>query len=87
MGVVHRLYPTGAGDRALGEILDDVLLSAPGATAATKRELSELADLTPTRERIDQLQDGFRRLFEAAEGVEGRAAFRDKRAPSWAPKP
>lgn len=87
MGVVHRLYPTGAGDRALGEILDDVLLSAPGATAATKRELSELADLTPTRERIDQLQDGFRRLFEAAEGVEGRAAFRDKRAPPWAPKP
>jgi methylglutaconyl-CoA hydratase len=86
MGVVHRLYAPGAGDRALGEILDDALLSAPGAIAATKRELSELADMTPTRERIDELQVGFRQLFEAAESVEGRAAFRDKRHPLWAPK-
>jgi methylglutaconyl-CoA hydratase len=86
MGVAHRLYPTGAGDRALGEILDNALLSAPGAIAATKRELSELADMTPTRERIDALQVGFRQLFEAAESIEGRAAFRDKRPPSWAPK-
>ena len=87
MGVAHRLYATGAGDRALGELLADVLQSAPGAIAATKRELSELADMTPTRERIDQLQIGFRRLFDAAEGVEGRAAFRDKRPPPWALKP
>jgi methylglutaconyl-CoA hydratase len=87
MGVAHRLYPTGAGDRALKEILDDALLSAPGAIAATKRELSELADMTPTRERIDELQVGFRQLFEAAESVEGRAAFRDRRLPSWASKP
>ena len=86
MGVAHRLYAAGAGDRALDEILEDVLQSAPGAIAATKRELSELADMTPTRERIDQLQVGFRRLFEAAEGIEGRAAFRDKRPPPWAPK-
>jgi methylglutaconyl-CoA hydratase len=87
MGVAHRLFPTGAGDQALGDILNDILQSAPDAIAATKRELSEVADMTPTRERIDQLQIGFRRLFEAAEGVEGRAAFRDKRLPSWAPKP
>jgi methylglutaconyl-CoA hydratase len=86
LGVVHRLYASGEGDRALGEALDNVLQSAPGAIAATKRELSELADVTPTRERIDELQVAFRRLFEAPEGVEGRAAFREKRAPSWAPK-
>lgn len=85
MGVAHRLYPAGAGDRALGDILDEVLQSAPQATAATKRELSELADMTPSRERIDQLQIGFRRLYEAAEGMDGRAAFRDRRAPPWAP--
>lgn len=87
MGVAHRLYATSAGDRALGELLANVLQSAPGAMAATKRELSELADMTPTRELIDELQSGFQRLFDAAEGVEGRAAFRDKRPPPWALKP
>ncbi len=87
MGVAHRLYATGAGDRALDALLADVLQSAPAATAATKRELSELADMTPTRELIDELQLGFRRLFDAAEGVEGRAAFREKRPPPWALKP
>jgi methylglutaconyl-CoA hydratase len=84
MGVAHKLYTAGAGDQALGEMLDHVLLSAPEATAATKRELSELTDMTPTRARIDALQMGFRRLFDAPEGVEGRAAFRDKRRPAWA---
>jgi methylglutaconyl-CoA hydratase len=87
MGVAHRLHAPGAADQALADMLDSVLQSAPGAIAATKRELSELADTMPTRERIDELQAGFRRLFEAAEGVEGRAAFRDKRPPRWAPKP
>ena len=87
MGVAHRLYAIDAGDRALGESLADVLQSVPAAIAATKRELSELADKTPTRERIDQLQVGFRQLFDAVEGVEGRAAFRDKRPPPWALKP
>jgi len=87
MGMAHRLYAPGTADQALADLLRNVLQSAPGAIAATKRELSELADLTPTREQIDELQAGFRRLFEAAEGVEGRAAFRDKRLPSWAPKP
>ena len=87
VGVAHRIHAIGAGDQALGKLLADVLQSAPAAIAATKRELSELADMTPTRERIDQLQVGFRRLFDADEGVEGRAAFRDKRPPPWALKP
>jgi methylglutaconyl-CoA hydratase len=85
-GVTHRLYAAGAGDQALEDTLKQVLQSAPEAIAATKRELSELADLTPTRELIDELQAGFRQLFEAPEGVEGRAAFREKRPPAWAKK-
>ena len=87
MGVAHRLHAPGNAEQALADLLDSVLQSAPGAIAATKRELIELADITPTRERIEELQAEFRRLFEAAEGVEGRAAFRDKRPPRWAPKP
>jgi methylglutaconyl-CoA hydratase len=87
MGVAHQLYPVGEGDKTLGAFLAHVLQSAPQATAVTKRELSELADLTPTRERIDALQVEFRRLFESPEGAEGRAAFREKRNPTWAAKP
>lgn len=84
MGVAHQLYALEAADKALGEVLDNVLQSAPEATAVTKRELSELADLTPTRELIDELQITFRDLFESSEGKEGRAAFQEKRKPAWA---
>jgi methylglutaconyl-CoA hydratase len=86
MGVAHKLYPPGEGDAALEVILGELLQSAPEATAATKRELSAIADLTPSRARIDELQADFHALYHAAEGAEGRAAFREKRRPAWTPK-
>lgn len=84
MGVAHRLYSAADGDKTLEEFFGYVLQSAPEATAVTKRELSEHADMTPPRALIDDLQIEFRRLFDGPEGEEGRAAFRDKRKPSWA---
>ncbi|MEZ5788873.1 MAG: enoyl-CoA hydratase-related protein [Xanthobacteraceae bacterium] len=86
MGVAHTLYAPGEGDAALEAVLAELLQSAPGATAETKRELSAIADLTPSRARIDELQQSFHALYHTAEGAEGRAAFHDKRRPAWAPK-
>lgn len=86
MGVAHKLFSPGAGDEALETMLSELLQSAPEATATTKRELSALADLTPSRARIDELQAGFHALYGTAEGAEGRAAFHEKRRPAWAPK-
>ncbi|MTW16682.1 hypothetical protein GJ689_10755 [Rhodoplanes serenus] len=86
LGVAHRVCAIAEMEAALAALVDEVMLSAPQATAVAKADLRRLAGLAPTAALIDTLQPEFRRGFEAAEGVEGRAAFRDKRRPAWAPK-
>ncbi|WP_170149641.1 enoyl-CoA hydratase/isomerase family protein [Rhodoplanes roseus] len=85
LGVAHRLCPAAARGESLDALLEEVLLSAPQATAQAKQDLRTLSGAVPTPELMDSLRENFRRGFESAEGVEGRAAFRDKRRPAWAP--
>jgi methylglutaconyl-CoA hydratase len=85
LGVAHRVCPAAQMDAALAALVDAVLRSAPAATAEAKQDLRELSGRPPTAELMESLREKFRRGFLAAEGVEGRAAFRDRRPPLWAP--
>lgn len=66
-------------------LCDGIAKGAPGAVAATKRLLRGAYDPDPSErdaafERMRVLSD---ELFRGPEGVEGMAAFSEKRAPAW----
>jgi methylglutaconyl-CoA hydratase len=63
-----------------------VLKSAPGAVAATKALLSELAEL-PWSEGLAVAQARSAALFAGAEATEGMDAFLHKRTPPWVAGP
>ncbi|NVO14980.1 MAG: enoyl-CoA hydratase/isomerase family protein [Rhodoplanes sp.] len=86
LGVAHRICSAAAIEQQLENVIGEVLLSAPAATAVAKQDLRELSGRAPTAELMDTLREKFRRGFEASEGVEGRASFRDRRPPAWAPQ-
>lgn len=86
LGVAHRVCPAAQMEEALAALIDEVLLSAPAATAEAKQDLRELSGRTPTAELLESLHEKFRRGFLAPEGVAGRAAFGDRRPPPWAPQ-
>jgi methylglutaconyl-CoA hydratase len=86
MGLVHEIYDAEAGGEVLAKLLGNVLLSAPQAVAVTKARLRQLGWTAPTKAALAELQIEFRKDFESPEGVEGRASFRARRKPAWAPK-
>ncbi len=86
MDFVHEIYEADAGERMLAELLDNILLSAPSAVAEAKAHLHQSRWTPPTPDLLAELQIEFRKGYESADGVEGRASFRDKRRPAWAPK-
>jgi len=59
-----------------------ILASAPGAVAATKALLSELAEM-PWTEGLARAGARSAELFAGAEAAEGMDAFLHKRTPSW----
>jgi methylglutaconyl-CoA hydratase len=73
-------------ERALDEWVDgavaSILASAPGAVAATKALLSELAEM-PWTEGLARAAARSGELFAGAEAAEGMDAFLHKRTPSW----
>lgn len=86
LGVAHRVCPAAQMEEALAALIDEVLQSAPAATAEAKQDLRELSGRPPTAELMESLREKFRRGFLAPEGVAGRAAFGDRRPPPWAPQ-
>jgi methylglutaconyl-CoA hydratase len=86
LGLVHELCDADMKDQALAKLLGELLQAAPGAASATKAEIARLAGMPVTRELLDGLQRDFEANMDTAESREGRAAFRDKRKPGWAPK-
>lgn len=85
LGVAHRVCAVADMEAALAATLDAILLCAPAATAEAKRDLRVLRGVAPTPELMEALREPFHRGFWSPEGVEGRAAFRDRRPPAWAP--
>lgn len=83
-GLVTHVASDAAGvDDVVATLCEGILAGAPGAVAATKRLLHTVPDMAPD-EAFAQMQALSDTLFQAPEGVEGMAAFLDKRAPRWA---
>ena len=84
IGLVHEVHEDGAAlDAALQSTLAQILRCAPGAIAATK-SLMARALHTPAADLVDDAARIFAQAARGPEGVEGMAAFLQKRSPSWA---
>jgi methylglutaconyl-CoA hydratase len=73
-------------DATVTRVVDSLRAGGPAALAACK----DMIDRVPGMDRADAFAwaaETSRRLFEGPEASEGIAAFRDKRTPSWAPRP
>lgn len=86
IGLVHEVHDDGAAlDAALGATLAQTLRCAPGAIAATKALMARALH-TPAADLVDDAARAFAQAARGPEGIEGMAAFLQKRSPSWAPR-
>ena len=86
IGLVHEVQDDGAAlEAALAATLAQVLRCAPGAIAATKALMAR-ALYTPAADLVDDAARAFAQAARGSEGLEGMAAFLQKRSPSWAPR-
>lgn len=85
IGLVHEVVPADAIEARLAAILQETLLSAPGAVAATKRSLLGANGYALDARSMELLAHESWIQRASAEGREGLAAVRAKRRPAWAP--
>ncbi|ETN92211.1 Carnitinyl-CoA dehydratase [Gammaproteobacteria bacterium MOLA455] len=84
LGVGHQIATDSADLEAqCDEILGHISACAPGANAVTKGILFESLR-RPRAEALDFASQGFAQCMLSPEGLEGIAAFVEKRKPSWA---
>ncbi len=86
VGLVHEVADAAALDDAVAKAVASLLEAGPGAAAAAKLALRRQTGGAITEALLAELQDEFRHGADSAEANEGRAAFREKRKPGWAPK-
>ena len=86
-GLVHKICEPDAGDAALADLIDELLLAGPHAVAHAKSLLRRLTHAPISPALLDELQIEFDARFNSPEADEGRASFREKRKPRWYPKP
>jgi methylglutaconyl-CoA hydratase len=83
MGMVHEVVAADRMETRLAEVLDAILLGAPGAIARTKLSmLGANGMLRDEREAELLAHEGWMQR-QSAEGREGTTAFREKRRPAW----
>jgi methylglutaconyl-CoA hydratase len=85
LGLVLQLCDPPAIDGVADELIDQLLLGAPGAAATAKRLLQKQAPAALSSEELRELQAAFEAMARSDEAAEGRAAFQEKRKPRWYP--
>ena len=85
LGLVQQLCDAQAIESVADELIDQLLLGAPGAVATAKRALQEQAQAALTPGDLRDMQKAFDAMAASDEAVEGRAAFKEKRKPRWYP--
>jgi methylglutaconyl-CoA hydratase len=85
LGLVHRLCDAPELDGVVDELIDELLLGAPDATATAKGLLRRHAPAALSGDELRDLQRAFDAMADSPEAAEGRAAFKDRRKPSWYP--
>jgi methylglutaconyl-CoA hydratase len=83
IGLVHEVVPADRMEARLAEVLDAIFLGGPEAIAATKRSFLGANGLTLDERQMAMLAHESWTQRHSAEGREGTAAFREKRAPNW----
>jgi methylglutaconyl-CoA hydratase len=84
LGLVHAVVPAARLDEAVRGYVDDLLAGAPGAIAATKALVREVAGRGPA-EVTELTSRAIAVQRVSSEGQEGLAAFLEKRRPGWQP--
>lgn len=82
LGLVDDVTPDAELDAGVKRVLDALLQGAPGALAAAKRLVSEVAHLSPSQ-ALPFTADLLAELRASEEAKEGMTAFLEKRPPSW----
>jgi len=82
LGLVHAVLPPDQLDTTVAEYVREVLSGAPGAIAATKRLIADLARRNPS-DAAALCAEAIAERRASPEGREGIAAFLEKRAPRW----
>ena len=85
LGLVHRLCDAEGLDGIVDEIIEALLLGAPNAAATAKHLLRRHAPPALSADELRDLQRAHEAMSESKEAAEGRAAFNEKRKPSWYP--
>lgn len=84
-GLIDRVVPAEAVRATALDLARSISRGAPAAIAGTRRLLAALeAPLPPALE--EELEQVVRAAFASDEAKEARAAFRERRAPSFSPK-
>nr|WP_295777159.1 enoyl-CoA hydratase-related protein [Rhodoferax sp.] len=83
LGLVHSVVDTADLQTAIDAVLADILACAPGALAATKALMAQ-ARLREPQDLVQSAAAIFSRAAQGPEGLEGIAAFMQKRKPQWA---
>ena len=86
LGLVERAVARDALDAAAFELAAEACLGAPGAIVQTKRELDDVA-ARPIAADLRRALESHLTARHSTEAAEGSAAFRQKRAPRWGPRP
>ena len=84
MGLIHKIVPESDLDSAVDECVQEILSSAPGAIAAAKALIKDVAN-RPSADVIGLTTTRIAEQRVSAEGQEGMRAFLQKRKPNWIP--
>ena len=82
IGLVHAVVPADQLDRRVADYVQDILSAAPGAIAAAKALLRNIAG-QPIQDMIGLTADAIAERRASAEGQEGLRAFLEKRKATW----
>ncbi len=83
--LVHGVFDGEALDRAIQQVLNDILKNAPGAVAATKALIRKARFQSPAS-LVQEAAEVFSSAALGEEGLEGTSAFLQKRKASWVPR-
>jgi methylglutaconyl-CoA hydratase len=83
IGMVHEVVPAAGIEARLAEVLDAILLSAPGAIARTKLSMLGANGLVLDERDAELLAHEGWMQRQSGEGQEGTTAFREKHKPAW----
>lgn len=84
-GLAHKAVPLAELRQTVEREIEFINLGGPVAVAECKKLVREVPKRS-LEEGFELTQSWSRRMFQSAEAVEGMAAFREKRKPSWAEK-